>query len=286
MLFKYSQLVCSVFVLSITPFTYGQATSTGSNNGIVSAAGGPAASQTVSYSIIGQGLVEPSSIASAMTTVPYTSGRTSSTASSDNAVMNGSNLTQSGDHGLSTPAIVGIVAAVTLALALIIMVTIITYKKRQLAIGRAKRKTIMDAEFAASEPYLPRRPETSGVDRAGQVGYFDIAKPLPAVISKGSIEDDRLSRSSTIIADAAEIAQINRKASSHQSRHKKSRDQTRERNQALQILITNADNRTSVLRSPLSSNPTTPVESDSVESPRDKCPDGDGDAFAFRASKV
>lgn len=277
------QLVCIATCTSFLHIASGQATSTGVNNGIVSAAGGPAISQTVSYSIEGQGIVAPTPVASASS---VHSSHTTGVSSTDNAVMNGSNLTSSSDRGLSIPAILGITAAVLLAVVSIIMITIFAHKKKQLAISRAKRKSIMDAEFAASDPNLLRtRTEMSSFDKPS-IGYFDIAKPLPAVLPQPPIEDDRLSRSSTIIADAAEIAQLNRKVSVHQQKAKESREQVRERNHALQILITNAENRTSVLHSPLTSNPTTPVDPETQSPTQAVCTDGDGDAFARRPSKL
>lgn len=266
---------------SILSIANGQATSTGVNNGIVSAAGGPAASQTVSYSIVGEGMVDPTASPSV-----HVSSHTTGVSSTDNAVVNGSRLTNSNDHGLSIPAIIGIVVAVVLAVVFITMVAIYAHKKKKLAINRARRKSIMDAEFAAPEPSLPpTRTEMSSFDKT-QIGYFDVAKPLPVVLPQAPIEDDRLSRSSTIIADAAEVAQLNRKASLHQTRAKEAREQVRERNHALQILITNADNRTSVLHSPLTSNPTTPIEPDAESPTKVGCTDGDGDAFAHRPSKL
>lgn len=127
---------------------------------------------------------------------------------------------------------------------------------------------------------------------ATTIGYFDIAKPLPAVVNE--VEDDRLSRSSTIIGDAAEVAQINRKATKRQKKQKAARAAVRERNHALQILITNEDNRTSVVPpSPLESDPATPVNAefhpqavDADSNPQGSCSDGDGDPFAKRPSKI
>lgn len=216
--------------------------------------------------------------------------------STDTTIMSGSDakLSDSNDHGLSTPAILGIAVAVVLTIVGIVILAIVIHKRRKQALSQVRRRTIMDAEFATSIPDL----QMVNTDKSSNIGYFDVAKPLPAVIVTDKempprpepiTEEDRLSRSSTIIADAAEIAQINRKASTHHSRHKKSRGQQRERNHALQILVTNEDNRTSVLhhspRSPLASNPATPVDCE-PESPWRACADGNGDAFAKRPSKI
>ncbi|KAK5940116.1 hypothetical protein PMZ80_007534 [Knufia obscura] len=234
-------------------------------------------------------------VASTESATPTASATPSST---DTSIISGTDtkLSDSNDHGLSIPAILGITVAVVLAVVGIIIVAIFMHKKRRQAVGQARRRTIMDAEFAASMSNI----QHVTTEKSDNIGYFDIAKPLPAVTEKEvparperPVEEDRLSRSSTIIAtDAAEIAQINRKASIHQARHKKSREQTRERNHALQILITNADNRTSVLQhspysphSPLASNPTTPVDAEPV-SPWRECSDGNGDAFATRPSRI
>lgn len=272
------QLVCIVLSFSIFGVARSQTTSIASDHGIVSAAGGPAASQTVAYSIEGEGVI---SATSAILPTP-----TSVHSSTNDGTVDGSQSTSSNGHGLSPAAVVGIVIAILLAIIAVTMVAIFAHKRKKLAISRAKRKSIMDAEFAASEPnLLQTRTEMTGLDKP-QVGYFDIAKPLPVVIAQKPVEEDTLSRSSTIIADAAEVAQLNRKVSVHQTRAKKSREQVRERNHALQILITNADNRTSVLHSPLTSNPTTPISPDAESPTKAHCPDGDGDAFVRHPSKL
>lgn len=222
-----------------------------------------------------------------------TAAATSTTTGTTTMTGTNANTFEGSHHTLTTLAILGIVWAVVLVFVGILILAIVIHKRRRQVTSRERRRTIMDAEFAASMSDL-QHIET---EKSTNIGYFDIAKPLPAVIEKEisyrperSIEDDRLSRSSTIIAtDAAEIAQINRKASSHQSLHKKSREQQRERNHALQILVTNEDNPTSVLhhspRSPLASNSTTPVDAES-STQWGECLDGNGDAFVKRPSKI
>lgn len=142
----------------------------------------------------------------------------------------------------------------------------------------------MDMEFAGdTKTHLHRADTTKTMN--GTIGYFDIAKPLPVLVKEKEPEPDRLSRSSTIIGDAAEVAQINRKASSHQRKERATREAVRERNHALQILITNEDDRTTAVPpSPLTSDPSTPVDADS--NPQGSCPDGDGDPFCKRPSKI
>ena len=225
--------------------------------------------------------------------LPRRVSQTASPASTGITTTGGANqkLSGSNDHSLSTPAILGIALAVVLSIVGSVIFTIVMHRRRRRATSQARRRTIMDAEFAVSMPHL----QNVSMEKSSNIGYFDIAKPLPVVTMKevpqqyhSSIEEDRLSRSSTIVA-AAEIAQINRKASIHQKNHKESREQQRERNHALQILITNEDNRTSVLndmpRSPLASNPTTPVRSEPIAHFKE-CSDGNGDAFAKRPSKI
>jgi len=292
MLFQLLQLVCGVLALTLIRPTQAQATATATENGIVSAAGGPQVTQSVSYSIIGGGDVIEGTGTGVLTesltaaATPTTTGTT---------IMSGtdSNISNSSDHTLTTLAILGIIVAVVLVIVGILIFAIVIHKRRRQATSRARRRTIMDVEFASSFSNL-QHIET---EKSTNIGYFDIAKPLPAVTEKETpyrperpIEEDRLSRSSTIIAtDAAEIAQINRKASSHQSKHKKPREQQRERNHALQILVTNEEKRTSVLhdspRSPLASNPTAPVDVESTM-PWGNCLDGNGDAFVKRPSKI
>jgi len=201
-----------------------------------------------------------------------------------------SSLVNDNQRALSVPAILGITLAVVFSVIGIIVLTVCVHGRRRQAVGRAKRKSIMDAEFAASKievQHIHTQRDTNPTAGTTNVGYFDMAKPLPT-ITKKPVEDDRLSRSSTIIADAAEIAQINRKASNHQQSAKKQRGATRERNHALQILVTNAENNTSeILNSPLASNPTTPVDPDhDPNSPIVECTDNDGDPFVKRPSRI
>lgn len=277
---RWLQLVCTIFAFSIIHSSSAQATSTGTENGIISAAGGPAATRSISYSIEGLPAATLTSSAS-MTTVTPPSTSDSSPMSGE-----GTELASSSDQGFSVPAILGITLAVLVAVLAIIIIVFVLYRKRRQIVGRAKRKSIMDVEFAAeSKANLHRVNRAKSVQstRSANIGYFDVAKPLPAVVAP--VEDDRLSRSSTIIGDAAEIAQINRKASSHQRRQKQSREAVRERNHALQILITSEDNTTSLLpASPLTSDPSTPVES--KPKPQAECRDNDGDNFARRPSKI
>jgi len=275
------QLVCSVLGFTFLYSVQAQVTATATENGIVSAAGSPEATQSVSYSIIGGGNL-------AETTGSPTASATPS--STDATIMSGTEtgLSDSDDHGLSIPAILGITLAVVLAIVGIIIFAIVMHKRRRQAGSQARRRTILDAEFAGSMTDL----QNITTEKSNNIGYFDIAKPLPAVTEKEMPkrpgEEDRLSRSSTIIADAGEVAQINRNASSQQVGHKKSREQQRERHQALQILITNEDNRTSVLHShhsPLASNSTTPTDTE-PPLPWRECSDGNGDPFAKRPSKI
>lgn len=292
MYFQRLQLVCGVLALTLIHSTQAQATATVTENGIVSAAGDPQVTQSVSYSIIGGGDVIAGTGIGVLTesltaaATPTTTGTT---------IMSGtdSNISNGSDHTLTIPAILGITVAVVLVIVGSLIFAIVMHKRRRQATSRARRRTIMDAEFAASLSNL----QHIDTEKSTNIGYFDLAKPLPAVTEKEMpyrperpLEDDRLSRSSTIIAtDAAEIAQINRKASSHQSKHKKSREQQRERNYALQILVANEDNRPNVLHysphSPLASNPTTPVDAEPT-TPWGECLDSNGDAFAKRPSKT
>lgn len=252
-----------------------QATSTATENGIISAAGSPASTQSVSYTI--EGL--PAATVLSTTTLPLPTSSFSLSGQS-------SNTPGSEQHGLAAPAVLGITIAVVLAVLAIVLAIILVHKRRSQSVARGMRKCIMDMEFAGESKANLHRTEvgmTANTTANTTIGYFDIAKPLPAVVPE--IESDRLSRSSTIIGDAAEVAQINRKMSSHQRKQKEARDAVRARNLALQILITNEDNRTSVLpSSPLTSSPTTPV--DAACYPPGSCPDGNGDPFAKRPSKI
>lgn len=270
------QLACTVLAFSIFHSVNAQAVSTATQNGIVSAAGGPETTQSVSYLIEG---VPISSLTSAPTLATSTQ-----TSASDSSPLSGegSKLASDNQHGLTVPAILGITLAVVLAIVSIIIAVLIIHRRRKQAAARAKRKSIMDMEFAVEPKTELKRTDTTKTINA-TIGYFDVAKPLPALVKE--VEPDRLSRSSTIIGDAAEVAQINRKASSHQRKERATREQVRERNHALQILITNEDNRTSVLpSSPAMSDPSTPVNAES--NPQANCPDGDGDPFAKRPSKI
>lgn len=296
MLVRNLQLVCSIAITAFAPSTFAQATATATENGIVSAAGSPEATQSVTYSILGEGIAAATTTSRSETTVALAT----SSHRADGTAIGGTekSLTDGKSHALSTPAILGIVLAVVVAIVSIIILTIVIHRRKTRVVrNRAKRKSIMDAEFGASRGDIVQVPKRShSIEKNANVGYFDLAKPLPAVIeqktpevaaSNNPMEEDRLSRSSTIIADAAEIAQINRKASNHQSRQKKSRDGQRHRNAALQILVTNEHNRTSVLpHSPLTSNPSTPVDGEPISPWKAYCSDGNGDPFAKRPSKL
>lgn len=294
------QLVCTLLAL-LVQFTHSQEiTATATQNGIVSAQGGPHATQSVSYSIMGGDMLDPTSIPTPVDGQPSIISATPSKSSSQNSGFGSAGQ----DYGtqeqtLSIGAIIGIVVAAVALVVGIILAIVIVHRRRKASIARAKRKIIMDKEFGASKSHLQQfhtemasaEPPSSS---QGNIGYFDIAKPLPVVIASEqpptpptpkAKDDDCLSRSSTIIADAAEVAQINRKASTHQARGKKSREAQRERNQALQILITSEDNKTTPWpHSPLGSNPSTPI--DAAEDPNGSCPDGNGDSFAKRPSKI
>lgn len=292
MFFQRLQLVCGVLAMTLIHSTHAQATATATKNGIVSAAGSPEVTPTVSYSIVGGGGVIAATGTGVLTESPTAAATPTST---DTTVTGGTDSALSNDHGhgLTTPAVLGITVAAVLAIVGIVILAIFIHKRRRQATSRARRRTIMDAEFAAPLSN-PQHVET---EKSNNIGYFDIAKPLPAVTEKGTqhravqpTEEDRLSRSSTIIAtDAAEIAQINRKASRHQLKHKQSREQQRERNHALQILGGNEDPRTDVLlswpRSHLALDPTTPVDAEPA-APWGGCLDGNGDAFTKRPSKI
>lgn len=256
--------------------------STATENGIISAAGAPEPTQSVSYSIEGS-QATPVTTSTKLPLPTHSSGTDASPMSGE-----GSNLASGNQHSLSTPAILGIVLAVVLAIVAIIIAVLVAHKRRGQTAARAKRKSIMDMEFAGESKANLHRVDTNKTTNTVNttIGYFDVAKPLPAVVPEvEKVETDRLSRSSTIIGDAAEVAQINRKVSSHQRKQKAARNAVRERNHALQILITNEDNRTSVMpTSPLTSSPNTPV--DANPNPQGNCPDGNGDAFAKRPSKI
>lgn len=296
MILRLSQLTCGVALLAFTPFVLAQATATATENGIVSAAGSPGATQSVTYSIQGVGIAATVTTSASKTTATSVT----STSGADSTIVGGTekSLTNDNEHALSTPAILGIVLAVVLAIVAIIIIIIVVHRRRTRDVkSRAKRKTIMDAEFAAASRTDLSQVTTrnDSMEKNPSLGYFDLAKPLPAVteqkrievVAHKQVEEDRLSRSSTIIADAAEIAQINRKASGHQRRAKKSRDGQRHGNAALQILITNEHNRTSVLsQSLLISNPSTPVNKEPISPWKAQCDDGNGDAFAKRPSKL
>lgn len=305
--------------------------SVATTNGIVSAAGAPEQTQSVSYSIEGE-------TGSTATSLPLPS----KSSATDGSLISGSDTTLAtgnDQHRLSTGAIVGISMAVILAVGAIIGGVIILHKKRGPAAARAKRKSIMDMEFAAASTYnvntkgldngtMTKEPKvglhrietnqsavTITTSPTAKIGYFDVAKPLPAVIADPEpepqpqsetkpdteVDPNRLSRSSTIIGDAAEVAQINRKASQHHNsrRERAARDAVRERNHALQILITNEDNDTSILAgSPVAevTSPRTPVNGsfdpqghshgDNEANGNQQCTDGDGDTFAKRPSKI
>lgn len=273
------QLVCSILIFCLCQSVSAQL-STATANGIISAAGAPQATQSISYSIEG----EPATALATSTglTLPtHSSGSDASPLSGNN-----SNLANSDQHRLSTGAIVGITLAVILAVVGIIGGVIVMHKRKRQTARTQRRKSILAMEFAGESKANLQQMETNQSANT-TIGFFDVAKPLPAVVVEPESEKNRLSRSSTIIGDAAEVAQINRKASSHHNRRQKAaRDAVRERNHALQILITNEDNRTSVVpNSPLMSNPTTPVD-DSPNPQGNNCTDGDGDTFAKRPSKI
>lgn len=265
----------------------GQVAATATENGIISAAGAPQATQSVSYSIIDGGIMEPTVSRNTLITA------TSASKATDASVLNGTekDISSTKEHSLTTPAVLGIVITVIAAVVAIVLFTIYMHRRRKQDLSRAKRKSIMDAEFASSKSHLQHfDPPMASLNKSQtqQLGYFDLAKPLPVVLE--GVEPDRpsydgLSRSSTIIADAADVAKMNRKTSLHHT-HQKSRDQQRERNQALHILITNEDNKTTSLpNSPLSSFPVTPREAH-YSMTRGACLDGDGDPFAKRPSKI
>lgn len=281
---KSLQLVCSTLVFSLFQ-SVGAQISTATANGIVAASGAPAPTQSITYSIEG----EPALTAATSTKLSLPS----QSSGSDGSPISGdtTNLANSNEHGLSTGAIIIIALVVVLAVFGIIAGVIIMHKRRQTT-ARAKRKSIMDMEFAGESKANLQHIETNQSVNT-TIGFFDVAKPLPAVIvdpePESETEKNRLSRSSTIIGDAAEVAQINRKASQHQRRQKAARDAVRERNHALQILITNEDNRTSAVpNSPSTSNPNTPVDASPNPNPQGNvsCTDGDGDTFAKRPSKI
>lgn len=269
-------LVCCLIIL-LGFHSVNAQVSTATLNGIVSAAGAPAPTQHISYSIEGEPALTATS--TGLPKATHSSG-------SDTYPLSGEtpSLASKNQHGLSTSAVAGISVAVILAVAGIIAVVILTHRRRGQTVARAKRKSIMDMEFAGESKANLQQIETNPAANA-TIGYFDIAKPLPAVVVGTEPDEKRLSRSSTIIGDAAEVAQINRKASQHQRRQKAAREAVRERNHALQILITNEDNRTSVVpNSPSMLSPNTPV--DASPNPQGNCTDGDGDTFAKRPSKI
>lgn len=266
------QLFClTLVVFTLVHFTNAQAQSTGSTNGIVSAAGSYA-TPTVSYTIQGSAPTLTSTSASSQSSNIDTAGPV--TAQEGSSSSNGG--------GLSLPAILGItlgVVAVVVAIGAFLITTYLS-KRRQLKEeqGKVKRRSIMDLEFAASKVDV-RQMNEKPLPRP-------VSKPLPAINDPGH-DDDNLSRSSTIIADAAEIAKINRKASTHQKRQKQQREVTRERNHALQILVSNENGVQESVQvpSPVDSNPVSPCSTISP-SFQGECADNDGDAFSHRPSKI
>ena len=287
-MYKQMQLVCVLLTLSLVNLVHGQATATASENGIVSAAGAPQPTQSVSYSIMGGGILAPTATSQSSASLMATP----SSKATDTSILNGTeeDISNTKDHGLTTPAVVGIVVAVIAAVVGILLFAVYMHRRKKQDLSRAKRKSIMDAEFASlkSQSQHFTTPMTT-VDKSQihNLGYFDLAKPLPMVIEEHEerASYENLSRSSTIIADAADVARMNRKASVPLT-HQNPREQQRERNQALHILVTNEDNRTTSLPdSPLASFPVTPREAH-YSMTRGACYDGDGDPFARRPSKI
>lgn len=274
------QLVCTILVLFFTSVVRSQSTTT--INGLVAATGQP--STTISYLIAGSEKTEtPSSPLSTVTGIDSSLSTTS---------LPGS---QPGDS-LPVGAVIGIVITVAVFTAIAITGIVYVHKHHALARGQAKRKSIMDLEFGISSPVVQHH-------RQRHAHVADLAKPLPVV----TVDDDmdRLSRSSTIIVDAAEVAKINRKASIHQSRHKVSRDTVRERDRALRTLLgdgsrggdTNGQSPTGTVLPELASTDEDGTEQKRKQStetdptlllalPKGGCTDGDGDPFTRRLSKL
>lgn len=273
------QLVCTLVFLTFIHSVQCQANSTATEYGIVSAAGGPNPTQSVSY------IIEGSSPTSTITSHP-SAITTHSTHPVD------SSATSQTQNRLSIPAIIAITLTIVFGVVGIILFSVYMHKTRCEAIARAQRRTILDAEFAASREKVqyiaPSRGQQDSPDGAGNIGYFDVAKPLP-VVQKEPVEDDRLSRSSTIIADAAEVAKINRMATDQQEESKKQRSTTRERNHALQALVGTADCGDSKQLPPPRSPDLVPpalVIRRPEASHQAVCTDGNGDAFAERPEKI
>lgn len=275
MSFRSLQLVCIILILSCTSMVRSQSTAT--INGVIAATGQP--SVTVSYLIAG------SNSSGAQSPPSSTSTNTDSSLSATGLPAG------ERDQGLSIGAVIGVVVTIAILTAAAITGVIYIYKHQSLARGQAKRKSIMDLEFGVSGPVVQHT-------RQRPAHIVDLAKPLPVVTADDDM--DRLSRSSTIIADAGEVAKISRKASIYQSQQRICRDVVRERNHALHALIGNENrvpNETILAGSALigkNADGETRTGDQSMEEDahclsvplREKCSDGDGDAFAHRPSKL
>lgn len=275
------QLACALLFITLIHSVQCQASSTATENGIVSAAGGPEPTQSVSY------IIEGTNPTSTITSIPHIAATQTSTS------IDGSDVYSSrkAQDRLSVPAVIGTTLAIILAVAGIVFFSVYVHKKRREMVARQQRRTIMDAEFTPSREKLPHiepsKYQQKPLDAEAKIGYFDIAKPLPAVTQE-PIEDDRLSRSSTIIADAAEIAKINRKACTDQEDAKTQRSTTRSRNHALQALVGTADcgdSKQMLPPLPRSQSSTKPMPAYSGGYPTE-CTDGNGDPFMQRVSKI
>jgi len=161
----------------------------------------------------------------------------------------------------------------------------------------------MDAEFAspkAEVEHIHIHNPLNAMSPPTHVTYY-MTKPLPAIIRKSvwggkkSMPDNRkstglgrLSKANTIIANAAEVAQLYRNASTSQWIPKRQRNATRQRNHALHILVTNTDDAPPMPSTfPSFSDPKSLVDLDqSSRSPRSDCTDNNGDDLVRRPSKI
>lgn len=253
--------------------TMAKSQSTATVDGLVAATGYP--SSSIVYSISGDSL--------SGTTFPTATATTFSATGYVNAQ-------DSNTHGISIGALIAIMVAIVMATAIVIIASILVYRRQSLSVSQRERKKIMDAEFGDVKSTTQQYAESISSSTTSE-----LAKPLPPL--KDS-DKPCVSHSSTVIAvDAAEVARISRKSSHHhsKSKDKEERKKQRARNHALQKLVTNESDALKEVAAADSMSRAAAVEARHPESqassnrsplPGDDCPDGDGDAFKYRPSKI